>query len=244
MAISVPTTDIQEVRYADFLRKFNYRQQDHITVCGPTGCGKSVLLIDAIIPRRDYSIYLSTKPRDSTLEDSVMAGEDYGWTDDPGDIHPSVRKKWVVGLKGFADPETVKAQHRDLFGKTLNKCFSQTGWAMIVDEGRYVCDPKYLGLMSTVAQYYIQGRSDYKSVVIATQRPVWVPPEAFDQATHLFFFNDEDLKNVERMAEAAGANRKAFLDVIPQLEITENEGGQFLYYNRLTKAKYISKVEL
>lgn len=237
-------TTIPEVSYSEFKRKFRYRQDQHVTICGPTGCGKSFLIVKLLVPRQPYLVYLSTKPRDATVEDSELAGKDFGWTDDPVNIHPHVHKKWVVGLADFGDPEDVKERHRALFSRTLKRLFSQSGWAIDVDEGRYVCDPEYLGLRGIVAQWYIQGRSDHKSVVLGTQRPRWVPLEAFDQATHLFFFNDDDDQNVKRMAEAAGASRRQFEEIIPHLSISESEGGQFLYYNRATKEKLVSKVEV
>lgn len=244
MTVAELTSSIREVPYDEFLRHFTYTQDQHATICGPTGCGKSIVLTELLIPCQPYPVFFSTKPRDATVEASAMMGKDWGWTDDPQDIHPDVHRKWVVGLKKFGDPDSVKERHRDLFGKTLRRCFSQPGWAMDIDEGRYVCDPEYLGLRGLVAQYYIQGRSDHKSVVLLTQRPRWVPLEAFDQATHLFFFNDDDEQNVKRMAEAAGASRRQFEEIIPHLEISEKKGGQFLYYNRATKQKLVSKVEL
>ena len=246
MAISVPSLGqaAEQVSYDDFLSKFKYRKDHHVTVCGPTGCGKSVLLREAIIPKRAFVVYFDTKPKDATIEDSYMQGKDWGHTNNPKEIHPWIHHNWIVGLKKFSDPDSVKEAHKNLFAETLNKCFGESGWCMVIDEGRYVCDPSYLGLRAKVAQYYIQGRSDDKSIVLATQRPSWVPQEAFDQASHLFFFNDDDLRNIDRMAEAAGADRRLFKDLIPRLEITEDEGGEFLYYNRLTKQRYISKVEI
>jgi energy-coupling factor transporter ATP-binding protein EcfA2 len=241
--VAIPT-GVQEVSYDQFLRVFRYSQDQHVTICGPTGCGKSVLITDLLIPRQPYPVFFSTKPRDATIDDSDMFGKDWGWTSDPDEIHPDIHSKWVVGLSNFGDPDDVKERHRELFGRTLRKCYAASGWAMDIDEGRYVCDPKYLGLHAIVAQYYFHGRSDFKSMTLATQRPSWVPLEAFDMATHLFFFNDDDERNVDTMAGAAGANRKLFLDVIPHLDTTEHEGGQFLYYNRSTKVKLISKVEL
>jgi hypothetical protein len=243
MAVVDTTRAIEEVSYEEFLRNFRYRQDQHVTICGPTGCGKSVLITDLIIPQQPYAVYFSSKPRDATM-DGIFGSKDWGFTDDPRDIHPDVHKKWVVGLKRFGDPEDVRERHRILFGRTLRKLFSQSGWAADLDEGRYICDPKYLGLSDIVAQWYIQARSDHKSVVLATQRPRWVPLEAFDQVTHLFFFNDDDEQNVKRMAEAAGASRRQFEGVIPHLSISESEGGQFLYYNRATKQKLVSKVEM
>jgi energy-coupling factor transporter ATP-binding protein EcfA2 len=234
----------EEVSYEDFLSRFKFKPDHHVTVCGPTGCGKSVLYRELLIPSRTFGVYFATKPRDKTIENSKMQGEAWGFTDDPKEIHPWVHKKWIVGLKKFGDPDSVKERHKMLFSATLNKCFGESGWPLFIDEGRYCCDPEYLGLRAKVAQYYIQGRSDDKPVILATQRPSWVPQEAFDQAAHIFFFNDEDLKNVDRMAEAAGASRKEFKELIPYLEITEDEGGQFLYYSRLTKQKLISKVEI
>lgn len=243
MAVAVPdTARVPVLSYDEFLDEFDYSPDQHITICGPTGCGKSMLIVKTILPRSEYWTYYSTKPRDATVD--LLASDAVGWTAEPEDIHPWVHKKWVIGLKNHGNPDTVVDRHRDLFGRTLNQQYHVPVFANILDEGRYICDPEYCGLRKKVAQYYFAGRSDEKSIVVATQRPRYVPVEAFDQATHLFFFNDEDLQNVLRMAEAAGGNRELFKQVIPNLEITEHEGGQFLYYNTRTKERAISKVEI
>jgi ABC-type nitrate/sulfonate/bicarbonate transport system ATPase subunit len=69
--VNVPVMDkagVKEVNFHDFMRGFRYRQDQHVTICGPTGCGKSVLIREVLIPSQPYAVYFSTKPRDATIE--------------------------------------------------------------------------------------------------------------------------------------------------------------------------------
>ena len=234
---------IDVVSYADFWDTFVWKQSQHITMIGPTGCGKTTLELD-LIEERDYVIFLSTKPQDETQDELGPLG--FRLTNNVNEISLDISDRWVLHPgKGRNKNESVnekKLRHREFFRKALLFCYEQTGWAVIIDEGRYVCD--YLGLKDEVQVLYLQGRSGYNSVVMGTQRPRWVPLESFDQAIHLFFFKDSDLGNIRRISELAGLDRNAVMLAVPELEATEDEGGQFLYYNTRTGTKMISKVEV
>jgi hypothetical protein len=53
-----------------------------------------------------------------------------------------------------------------------------------------------------------QGRSAGISVVAMTQRPAFIPLAFYDQATHLFVWRDNDLRNRQRIGELAGNARR------------------------------------
>lgn len=233
---------IPVVDYDSFWDNFHWNQGQHITIVGTTGCGKTTLELD-LMPEREYVIFLGTKEQDETQDDLGPLG--FRIANDPKDISLDLSHKWVLhpgSTKKKENAQDLKQRHRDFYREALTYCFRQTSWAVIIDEGRYIC--QFLGLKDEVQLLYLQGRSQHNSVVLGTQRPSWVPLESFDQATHLFFFKDNDLRNIGRISELAGLQRRAVQLAVPKLESTETEGGQFLYYNTRTDAKMISKVEL
>lgn len=101
-----------------------------------------------------------------------------------------------------------RAVIRDMFMKVFRgPQGGQPGrWCICLDEARYVADPGYLGLRKEVNQLLIQGRSVRVAMVLNFQRPSWVPPEAYDQASHLFIAADNDKRNVQRFREIGGAD--------------------------------------
>lgn len=233
---------IPVVSYDDFWNQFNWKQDQHITIIGTTGCGKTTLELD-LVQERDYVIFLGTKEEDETQEELAPLG--FRVAHNPKEISLDISHKWVLHPGKPPKNETaqeLKIRLRTYYQEALNYAFRQTGWAVIIDEGRFIC--QFLGLKDEVQLLYLQGRSQHNSVVMGTQRPSWVPLEAFDAATHLFFFKDSDLRNIQRISELAGLDRMAVQRAVPQLESTEEEGGQFLYYNTRTDQKMISKVEL
>lgn len=241
---TVDKTQIQGVpvvTYDDFWDNFHWAQSKHITLVGTTGCGKTTLETD-LIGEREYVIFLGTKEEDETQDELGPLG--FRLAHDPKEISLDLSHKWVLhpGKKKKETAQQLKIRLREYYREALSYCFHQTAWTVVIDEGRFIC--QFLGLKDEVQLLYLQGRSQFNSVVMGTQRPAWVPVESFDAATHLFFFKDNDLKNISRIAEMAGLDRRKVTAIVPRLESTEEEGGQFLYYNTRSDQMMISKVEL
>lgn len=234
---------IPVVDYYEFWNEFEWQQSKHITIVGTTGCGKTTLELE-LVTEREYVIFLGTKELDETQAELIPLG--FRIASHPEEISLDISKKWVlhpgkIKLRGES-AQGMRARLRNFYQNALDYTFAQTAWAVVIDEGRFVC--QFLGLKDEVQLLYLQGRSQHNSVVMGTQRPAWVPLEAFDAATHLFFFKDNDQKNIARIAELAGLDKRAVQLAVPQLESTEDEGGQFLYYNTRSDQMLISKVEL
>lgn len=232
---------IPVVGWDAFLGDFDWRQGEHITLIGTTGCGKTTLE-NAIEELREYVIFLSTKPLDETQHELGPLG--YKVAKKVEDLSLDVSPRWVInpGVPRKADAHAIKAHQKRVFQETIMYCYHQTGWTVIIDEGRYICD--FLGLKAEATLLYLQGRSGYNSVVMGTQRPRWVPLESFDAATHLFFWRDNDAGNIRRIGELAGLDTQAVMEAVQRLEMTVGEGGQFLYYNTRTGYMCVSKVEV
>ncbi len=203
---------------------------------GPTGSGKTTLET-AILPRRDYVVFLSTKRIDSTQDKLKSMGYKviHSARDLNTDIAPRaiLRPPWPENVSA----KQLKELHAEIFREALMYVFQQGYWTVVMDEARYLT--KDLGLAAEAELLWLQGRSLKISVVAGTQRPRWIPLEAYDQASHLFFWKDPDRQNVDRIAEMAGLNRRAVEGIVPVLKTH-----QMLYASRITDELVITKVEV
>lgn len=224
------------VPWDEFEDAFAWRQSEHISLIGPTGCGKTTLT-NRLIDFRKYEVFLGSKRIDETQEELHNMG--FLATSDPDIINHQISRRWYARPKfnPKLSSEEEEEVHREFFRRVLKRVYDETAWTTFIDEGRYICD--YLGLRKDVIRLLTQGRSQNNSVVIGAQRPRYVPLEVYDQATHLFFWKDPDLQNVQRVAEMAGVNKRHAAMMVGQLEYHE-----FLYYNTRTGESLISKVDV
>jgi hypothetical protein len=173
-------------------------------------------------------VYVFTKPEDQKL---TRALQRKGYVavpafprQPPDDVDRYLL--WPTGSGGM-DPASHEAQQltiRDAFYKIFNGPGGGAApgrWCICLDEARYVADPSYLGLRREVNQLLIQGRSLKIACVLNFQRPSWVPPEAYDQASHLFISNDNDRRNVQRFREIGGVDGDQLAVTVQQLEMFE-----------------------
>lgn len=223
-ASAVPAVSWPELR-----ARFDWRQGEHVTLIGPTGTGKTTLAIE-LLDRRDYVVVAATKPRDRTFAKLTKPPRrgglgfklDRAWAPNP-ELHPK-----VVLWPPIRRREDAQRQ-RSVFGSMLDGVFRTGGWTVVLDELRYITDPRYLGLASHVELLWQQGRAMGVSIVAATQRPRHVPLVAYDQVTHLFIWRENDAANLRRLGELSGVDTQLVQREVPLLD-----GHDFLYVNTRT----------
>lgn len=201
---------IEEVPWSVFLKRFRWKQGEHMTVIGPTGSGKTVLSLELLkFSGRKHVVVLACKPRDPRL--SALKGDGFRilreWQPTPLDTK-------VVLWPKLVGPEDI-ANQRVVFKNCLTGVYRSGGWCVFCDEVRYLTE--YLKLKPMVEVIWQHGRSLGVSLIAATQRPTHIPLLAFDQASHLFFFRDNDEVNLRRMSGLGSANAREVKETVCQL---------------------------
>jgi len=219
-----------------------WSQGEHVSLIGPTGSGKSTLEA-AILPLRQYVILFATKPsgRDDTLNALTRekANGRKVWkvvTDvkalpKPAAVRPGINDKVLFWPK-YKTPSDVHNQAFQLWAAT-QQAFLDGGWTLAVDETSVWVDR---GLKSQLVELWKQARSLKVSLIAGTQRPANVPLEMYDQATHVFFWRDNDERNLKRISGMNGLNARLIRATVSTLE-----HHQVLYINTRTGAMVRTK---
>lgn len=179
---------------------------------GTTGSGKTTLLRE-IIGLRSYVVLFGVKGRDDSM-DKFIKRDRYTriktWV-------PEVDTHLVLWpeIKGFGH----RAKQREVFEQAMDSIYREGGWCAVFDEVSYLADTLNMG--EHLKFLLQQGRSAGISVVGMTQRPAFIPLAFYDQATHLFFWRDNDRRNLQRLGELAGNARLTVTQEVADLKRRE-----------------------
>lgn len=212
-----------------FWHDFDPEPGEHIAILGATGQGKTILQKN-ILPKFPFVAAFATKPQDRSM-DALIEQEGYERIARWARLNPIDHPKRVVW------PDATRLDSTDIQTEVFERAFDlifreggrpknkPVGWAIAIDELWYFTN--ILGLGKQVKLFLFQARSLGESLVAATQRPASVPVEIYSQSTHLFFFQDSDKANLDRLAEInARANPR-----LMRLTIANLEDHQVLYVN-------------
>lgn len=197
-----------------------WKQDEHVTIIGPTGQGKTTLAMD-LMQQRGYPLIIATKPNDSTMTRQKKNGYKVVRTADQIGRYP----KTILWPK--LERPRDKWKQAEQIQIALENAFIAGRYSILIDELSYVLDE--LKCKPEIVQIWQQGRSNYLSLVTCILRPSHVPLLAYDQATHVIMFRDADEVNLKRMGGLGHWSRQ---------EIIRQVGGldrhQFLILNTRT----------
>jgi hypothetical protein len=207
--------------------EMDWRQGEHVTIIGPTGQGKTTLALD-LMSQRGYPLIIATKPRDATM----LRMRRQGW--DVIRRWPPRRNRTILWPK-LVRP-TDKYQQAEIVRDALTRVFVAGGYAVLIDELSYVIDT--LKCQDEITQIWQQGRALGISLVTCILRPSHIPLLAYDQATHIIMFRDNDERNLKRMGGLGHWSRDEIVRNVSQLNRHE-----FLLLNTRTGQMVRSKTK-
>jgi len=206
------TVDVETVPWADHFRTLSWKQGEHVTILGPTGSGKTTLALE-LLAKRSYVLALATKPKDPAL--AALRSDGYNVTRSwPPDF---ITDRIIVWPKmDQADAREAEYHLADVHARTLSAAYLSGGWCVYVDELIELSD---LGLKPEINRILRQGRSQRVSFVGGSQRPFEVPQSVYSQATHFYFFQTADDRDLKRLSEISGrVDKRALRDVVASLD--------------------------
>lgn len=225
------STQVPRKPWPVFMREFHPQPGEHVGIIGPTGQGKTILQIN-IMPKFPFVAAFATKPADKSM-DRLINRHGYLKLSKWQPLNPIDHPRRVIwpDARRLDSVDNQTKVFEDAFDRIFREggrpADNPVGWAIAIDELWYIVN--ILGLSKQVKLFLLQARSLGESLIIATQRPSAVPLEVYDQSEHLFFFRDNDRRNLDRLSEINARDSS-----LVRLTIANLERYQVLYVNTRT----------
>jgi hypothetical protein len=199
----MPVPEIEGKSWDKFLEDFgkDWRPGDHVAIIGPTGQGKTTVLV-SLLDLRNFVLAFDPKGGDPTLAKTKFPRLG-NWPPKSSDYDKMAKGEPVKYLVG---PKINKIADRPLLvavqEKALKGAWDDTGWTVAIDELQIAADK--MGQKDSIDDLLISARSRAVSVITLFQRPANVPRAAYEMASWIFLGLTLDVDTINRLAEIVG----------------------------------------
>lgn len=205
--------DLPRVDRATFLSyTWDHQRGEHVTIIGPTGAGKTLLgyqLLQRSTSKEYPGVVAVMKPRDKTAltwNKTLGYRKVRSWPPLVTRWKPARPAGWTLWPPHSFNADVDDARMEVEFRRALRDVYRRGG-VFFPDEGAGLA--KDLHLYNDMRAVWQRGRSMDASMFCASQRPVDLPPYAYNCAQHLFLAYDPDKRNRDRFVEIGGIDSRA-----------------------------------
>jgi energy-coupling factor transporter ATP-binding protein EcfA2 len=217
------STEAPRMPWDEFIgQHFVWREGEHTALIGPTGQGKTTLLTN-LLPLKPYVTVFASKPRDESMDRLIRTGYYPIRKWESLDPRKFPRRVLWPDATTLDSDKTQKAEFHNAFARI----YREGNWCVCIDELWFIIVKLHLG--EDIKTYLLQARALKISLLVATQRPAFVPLEVYDQSTHLFFWRDNDENNLKRLSGISFRSANLIKSVVADLDQY-----QVLYVNTRT----------
>jgi hypothetical protein len=209
-------------------RVFDWRQDQHVAIIGPTDQGKSNLAFH-LLKLRSYVAYLGIKSEDRTLDAFAAHGGYTRLYDWPPSKRGPVRHKpitWTDMPRRLVWPDASNRRgsrliQQRVFSSTLDDCWTSGRVCVVWDDFWYLV--RILKMELDAKQNLLNARSALSPQMIIAQRGAGNRMvELFDQPVWLFFARETDPRNLQLLGPTSSP-RRGFVSHLDQFQfLVEN----------------------
>lgn len=211
-AVHVPEVPWTEW-WPSFQRRYRATRENaqHVTILGPTGTGKSTLAMQ-VASLRPYVGVLCAKPRDRHMERMLKAGG-YRRVDVLPESGAGVKRVFIwPPNRGERDWPKMKSAYLSAF----DHAYEVGVWHLLIDEAHFMAES--LGMYRRIKGAYQMGRSNGHGIILAAQRPAWLPRDIYSSADHLLVFGTNDSADLKSISGLNGVNDRTVRDIVAGLD--------------------------
>lgn len=189
--------------WGNHLARLNFRQGEHVLICGPTSSGKTQLAAP-ILGRRGWVLGLFNKAHDKTAQKEYKGWKRIKYWPRNGLREDETRVMlWPDQLGTIRE---TAAMHASEFRKALDAIAKQGNRAIYIDEMLYAQEMCKLEPEISYLHYF--ARSHGISAITSAQRPLRIPRVIMSSVTHAYFAKTTDSNDIKRISEMGGVDAK------------------------------------